>query len=168
VISDLQPAEKVAFAVGAIVLRCQEIERLLKFVVPFTSGGSPTWPEIFARLDDLARNTLGEIAGKFVDTTSGDVEAFKVYVKELVNRRNDVVHHFGTKYGARLAAGRHGEVLAELRQLYRDTAALLQALREMTADIMEATRDTLYVGTDDYEGFAAMCSDMRAAAERDR
>jgi len=168
VISDLQPSEKVTFAVGAIVLRYQEIERLFKFVVPFASGGSPTWPEIKGRLDDLARKTLGEVAGKFVESTSGDVEAFKAYVKNLVEERNVVVHHFGEKYGARIAEGRHDDVLAELRQLYRDTAALLQVLREMTAVIMEIMRDTLYVGTNDYAGFAAKCSDMRATVERGR
>jgi len=166
VISDLQPSEKVTFAVGTIVLRCQEVERLFKFVIPFISGGSPTWTQITAHLDELARKTLGDVAGRFVGCTSGDTDALQAYVRNFVDRRNVVVHKFNEEYGQRWAAGQHEEVLAELRLLHQDATTMLRLLKQITADIAEKTRDALFVGSDELDGFSAMCGSLRASAER--
>jgi hypothetical protein len=56
-------------------------------------------------------------------------------------------------------------VLEELRYLHQDATTLLQILREILALISEATRDTVFVGTDDYAGFAAICDSLRAQLE---
>jgi len=168
VISDLQPSEKVTLAVGAIVLRCHEIERLFKFIVPHIDGKAPEWSSRAQRIDKLARKPLGDVADRFVDATTGDTESLRTYVQTFVDKRNGVVHHFGELYGQRWGAGQHDEVLAELRDLHKDATALMHMLREILAVIAETTRDTIFVGTDDYEGFAAMCSELRAAVERGR
>ena len=164
-ISDLQPNEKVAFAVGAIVLRCHEIERLFKFIVPHIDGKAPAWSSRAQRIDKLARKPLGDVADRFVDATTGDTDALRTYVQTFVDKRNGVVHHFGDLYGQRWAAGQHDEVLADLRNLHKDATALLHMLREVLIVIAETTRDTIFVGTNDYEGFAAICSDLRAAID---
>jgi len=36
------------------------------------------------------------------------------------------------------------------------------------AVIAETTRDTVFVGTDDYEGFAVICENLRASVEGQR
>jgi len=162
-VADLQPNEKVAFVVGAIVLRCQEIERLFKFIVPHVDGKAPEWSSRAQRIDELARMPLGEVAERFVEATTGDTDALRTYVQSFVDKRNVMVHHFGEFYGQRWVAGQHDEVLAELRNLHKDATALLQMLREVLAVIAETTRDTIFVGTDDYEGFAAICENLRAS-----
>ena len=167
-ISDLQPSEKVTLAVGAIVLRCHEIERLFKFIVPHIDGKAPEWSSRAQRIDKLARKPLGDVADRFVDATTGDTDALRTYVQTFVDKRNGVVHHFGELYGRRWAAGQHDEVLAELRNLHKDATALLQMLREVLAVIAETTRDTVFVGTDDYEGFAVICENLRASVEGQR
>ena len=167
-ISDLQPSEKVTFAVGAIVLRCQEIERLFKFIVPHIDGEAPEWTARAKRIDELAKRPLGDVSTKFVEATTGGAEALRAYVKSFVDKRNAVVHHFGEVYGPRIAAEQHDDVLAELKQLHQDAAALLRTLREVLLLIAETHRDTVFVGTDDYEGSSAICSDLRASVETDR
>ena len=164
-ISDLQPVQKIAFAIGVIVLRCQEIERLFKFIVPHIDDKAPDWTSRAKRIDGLARKPLGDVAAKFVDAATGDTDALSAYVQSFVDRRNVVVHHFGEVYGPRWAAGKHDEVLEELRYLHQDATTLLQILREILALISEATRDTVFVGTDDYAGFAAICDSLRAQLE---
>lgn len=167
-ISDLQPTQKIAFAIGVIVLHCQEIERLFKFIVPHIDGKAPDWASRAKRIDNLARKPLGDVAAKFVEALTGDTEALRAYVQSFVDKRNMVVHHFGEIYGPRCATGQHDEVLAELRCLYQDATALVQILREILVVIVETTRDTVFVGTDEYAGFAAICESLRAQIENGR
>lgn len=140
----------------------------MKFIVPHIDGEAPKWTARTKRIEELAKRPLGDVSTKFVEATMGDTEALRAYVKSFVDKRNAVVHHFGEVYGPRIIAEQHDDVLAELRQVHQDAAALRCTLREVLLSIAEAYRDTVFVGTDDYEGFAAICRDLRASGASGR
>ncbi|PTR32871.1 hypothetical protein C8J98_10480 [Luteibacter sp. OK325] len=159
--SILDPNQRVVYAVGAIVLCSQEIERLFKFVAPFMREHDGALGTILKEHQALAKKTLGVVAGQFVEAMSGETELFKQYIQELVTERNKIVHHFGENYGALLAAEKHAEVMAGLRKQHERSLSLLRLLQELALAIAVALRDTIYWNTAEEADFAAVCESFR-------
>lgn len=74
-----------------------------------------------------------------------------------MKRRNDVVHHFAETYGLQLKAGQHQEVVASLRVLEVDLAIMRDALSQAVACLLEALRDTTFLGTPEYGEMVEVC-----------
>jgi hypothetical protein len=159
----LAPSQKILCAVGAIVLTCQEIERHLKFLVPFMNADDPTAASVLARHAKLARRSLGKVAGQFVGAMSGDIEALESHVKQVVSERNELVHHFQERYGDTLARAGHDELLEALRAQHSRALLLLRALREMALAVAETMRDSVFAGTPEEGEIAKLCEGARAS-----
>jgi hypothetical protein len=159
----LSKKQKVIYAVGAVVLCCHEIEKQLKFLTSFTrkDANNSNWNSIFARHQRLSNVSLGVVAGQFLESASGDAEKLKAYVKEVIDQRNTLVHHFSETYGEPLSAGRHEDVLVAIQRQHRRALDLLRALQETSISLAEALRDTTFLNTEEYEEFAALCKTAR-------
>jgi hypothetical protein len=160
---DLDPNQRVIYAVGAFVLCTQELERFLKFIVPFTSSDAADLSSVTGRHLALSRKTLGFIAGKFSEAmTDGTVE-MQAHIKQIVDERNQVVHHFAEHFKDTLSRGAHDEVLDSLRGRHERALHLLQTLRMLALELMKTLRDSVYRGTEEYADFADLCESLRTS-----
>jgi len=159
----LEPKRRIIYAVGISVLTSQEIERHLKFLIPFVSSDNPALDSIVAVHAKLAKKSLGEVAGQFADAGSGDVEAFKSYVKQIVGERNEIVHHFQDRFGGLLAEAKYQEVLGALHSHHQRALQLLHVLREFALVIAETMRDSIFASTPEYAEIAKLCEGARAS-----
>ena len=158
----LAPSQRILCAVGAIVLTCQEIERHMKFLIPFTNADDPTLASILARHAKLARRSLGEVAGQFVGAMSGDLEALESYVRQVVFERNELVHHFHERHGDTFSRDAH-ELLESLRTQHSRALLLLRLLREMALAVAETMRDSVFAGTPEHDEIVQLCEGARAS-----
>jgi hypothetical protein len=161
--ASLAPDQRIVYAVGLIVLASQEIERNLKFQLPFMNSDDPAFASIFARQAKLAKKSLGDLAGQFVASASSDGGTLESFMKGIVEERNQIVHHFQERFGDLLEQGRFEEVLESLRDHHARAMELVRVLREMSLAIAEAMRDTTFAGTPEYGEFAAICEKARAS-----
>lgn len=161
--SNLNDNQRVVYVTGAIVLCCQQIELLLKYIVPHLAQGDSNLSSVLLRHAKLERRPLGDVAGKFVEGLEGDAEHLRAYVQRVVDRRNELVHHFTQRYGDLLRAGNHGQVLGVLRQQHEDAVGLMRLLSELAVHLSEALRDTTFAGTDEYAEFSEVCAQARAS-----
>lgn len=81
---------------GRNLLRFNQIESILKAVVPYAHPrGTPAGDGFDAFRLELAKETMGGAAKLFGQCLKGqDPEAFKLYLKAVVDRRNALVHNF--------------------------------------------------------------------------
>ena len=83
-LSSAQPDnERILRLVGAIVLVSQDAERYLKITLPFTGSEDPSLTAALKRHEKLKKRTLGELAGKFVDSTTSDSLDFAKHMADL-------------------------------------------------------------------------------------
>ena len=108
--------ERILRLVGAIVLVSQDAERYLKITLPFIAAEDSSLGASLKRHEKLKKRTLGELAGKFVDSTTSDSLDFAKHMAYLVATRNQVVHHFNETYGVQLNAGSYQEVFDSLER----------------------------------------------------
>jgi hypothetical protein len=160
--SALEPNHRIALAIGAYVLQCQQLERLFKFIVPVTTPDDPSLSGILQRQTALSKKTLGTVAGDFVKVLTGDTEEISLHLRQIVNERNEVVHAFHDRYGELLAAGKHEEILAQLKTKHQRAMAFSRVLRAIAFGILEAFRDGPYRGTDEYADIENLCRSVRA------
>ena len=111
--------ERILRLVGAIVLVSQDAERYLKITLPFIAAEDSSLGASLKRHEKLKKRTLGELAGKFVDSTTSDSLDFAKHMAYLVATRNQVVHHFNETYGVQLNAGSYQEVFDLDRPAFR-------------------------------------------------
>jgi hypothetical protein len=148
--SELTLQQKLGCAVGLYILQCQELERLLKGIVPLMSNEDPSVTGLMDRARALKKQSLGLVAGKFMERASGDIEDFKGYVGKIVDDRNEVVHHFSERLGPLLESGMHDELFAELRRQHTAAAAFSRALRELASAIQAALCDDPEISSGDF------------------
>jgi hypothetical protein len=72
------------------------------------------------RHEKLRRRPLGELVGSFVKSTSTDSQDFAEHLAEVVDIRNNVVHHFDETFGLLIAAGNRREVIVALETQWND------------------------------------------------
>lgn len=160
---EMEPGMRIACAVGAIVLMSQDIERHLKFLVPFLGPEEASWSEIQLRSTRIARKSLGELAGQFLHASEGDKQKLSALMDAVIKDRNEVVHHFTDRFCAQLSASSHDEILAELRRRQQKMEILHKLLREISIGLAEAMRDTVFAGTREHDEMALLCEQARAS-----
>lgn len=159
---ELGTDHRIVSAIGVLVLESQGLEQLLKFIVPMTGTGDPSITGILGRALALASKPLGLLAGRFVDACAGDTDSLMALIKQVVYERNEVVHHFGQRFGPLLASGHHAEVLDELRARNRRARELRHLLQPIALAVMEAIRDGVYANTPEYQEMSDLCMSLRA------
>ncbi len=157
----LSPDQRIIYAVGTIVLCCQEIECHFKFIVPFIDSNDPSLTSILARHQYLTKKTFGEVAGRFIDRTTGDTESLRLHVKHVVSERNDLIHHFSDVYRELLSAHLYDDVLDALKRQHQRALNLLRMLQEISLGLIEALRDTTFRDTEQYDDLAAVCDKIK-------
>ncbi|WP_424683873.1 hypothetical protein [Frateuria sp. YIM B11624] len=150
--------------IGAIVLAAQDVERYLKAVLPFMDSRDPSIGAALRRHRKLERSTLGPLIDQLTMASVSPCDDFRQQVGELVKRRNDVVHRFAETYGSQLKTGQHQQVVASLWVLEASLLAMRDALAEAVACLLEALRDTTFLGTPEYGEMVEACASFRRAA----
>ena len=162
-LSSAQPDnERILRLVGAIVLVSQDAERYLKITLPFTGSEDPGLTAALRRHEKLKKRTLGELAGKFVDSTTSDSLDFAKHMAYLVATRNQVVHHFNETYGAQLGAGSYQEVYDSLETLLANLKIFRSVVEQLALVVFEGLRDVTFRDTPEYEQMASLCASFRA------
>ncbi|UPG84313.1 hypothetical protein L2Y94_13280 [Luteibacter aegosomatis] len=158
---ELGTNQRIVCAIGVLVLESQGLEQLLKFIVPMTDAGDPSIAGILDRASALASKPLGLLSSRFVDACVGDTDSLMALIKQVVSERNEVVHHFGHRFGPLLASGHHAEVLDELRARNRRARELRHLLQPIVLAVMEALRDGVYANTSEYQEMSELCMSLR-------
>ena len=160
--SSVQPDnERILRLIGAIVLVSQDAERYLKITLPFTGSEDPSLAASLKRHERLKKRTLGELAGKFVDSTASDSIDFAKHMAYLVATRNQVVHHFNETYGAQLSAGSYQEVYDSLETLLANIKIFRSVVEQLALVVFEELRDVTFRDTPEYEQIASLCESFR-------
>ena len=153
--------ERILQLVGAIVLTCQDTERYLKLTLPFLSSDDDSLGAALRRHEKLKRRTLGELVGNLTDSSSSDSLDFAKYLEQLVNTRNQIVHHFNETYEVRIASGGQKEVIASLESQLTNLRGLRATTEQLALFVLEGLRDVTFHNTPEYEQMAALCATFR-------
>jgi hypothetical protein len=84
-------------------------------------------------------------------------------VRQIVEERNEIVHHFQDRFGDLIQKGGYEEVLGALRGHHGRALDLLRVLREMSLALAEAMRDGMFAGTPEQGEIALLCEQARAS-----
>jgi hypothetical protein len=88
---------RVMEAIGHCLVIYQRIELQLKYLLPYTHHPSETPPDTLAQWRSLidSKTTLGPLMGRLSECVqSSDPDGFTKYVGQLVEERNQFIHHF--------------------------------------------------------------------------
>jgi len=154
--------ERILRLVGAIVLVSQDAERYLKITLPFTDSDDSSLGALLKRHEKLKKRTLGELAGKFVDSTTSDSLDFAKHMAYLVATRNQVVHHFNETYGPQLTTGDYQRVYDSLETLLANLKIFRSVTEQVALAVFEGLRDFTFRDTPEYEQMASLCASFRA------
>lgn len=84
--------------------------------------------------------------------------------KQVVEDRNNLVHHFHSTFGPLLATDEgHEEVLKTLDRQLESIRALEKLVHGLMAGILRALRDIESPGSDGYKEFASLCDQFETA-----
>jgi hypothetical protein len=158
---NLTPMQKIVYSIGVIVLCSQEIERQFKFLVPLTNSDDPSLGAILKRHKNLSRRSLGEVAGQFTQAATGDVDHLKVWIKHIVDQRNNLIHHFSDTYRTLLNEHKLDEILVHLKKQHREALGLLNVLQEISLAVAEGMHGSTFLGTEQFDDMAALCEQAR-------
>lgn len=153
--------QKILQLIGAIVLVSQDAERYLKITLPFIGPAAAPHREITKQLERLQKRTLGDLTGKFVDSTNSHSLDFAQHMDYLVDTRNKVVHHFCETYGAQLNSGAHQEVINVLATIHANLKGFRSVLEQIALVVLEGLREVTFRDTPEYEQFAMLCASFR-------
>ena len=152
--------------VGRNVIRVQALERGLKALVPLLDlqGKSHCFDGLEDRSAQSARNTLGQLVGSFLRSTSGDNSGFTETFEKIVTDRNNLVHHFHDLIGTMMSTSegcvRAKQQLDEQFELIKLFENLVNAL---IMEVLHAIRDITFRGTTEHGDFAVLCDRLGAA-----
>ncbi len=152
--------------IGAIVLSTQDAERYLKAILPFTDSQDPSISGAMSRHEKIKKRTLGDLVGKLVDSSTSTSAGLEQHLADLVERRNQIVHHFHETYGEQLRSGHSQQVAVSLEALLSDVDTLRRALEQMALQLFEAVRDITFVGTPEYQKMDELLASIRRRVTR--
>ncbi|MBD0389342.1 MAG: hypothetical protein ICV54_23290, partial [Nostoc sp. C3-bin3] len=93
--------EQVFKQIGMNLLLLQQIERGLKFIIPFIShpkAAPKNIDDIKKQKESVKAQTLGSLVNTFLESADCN-DYFTEILKKIVDERNKLVHHFGDKQG---------------------------------------------------------------------
>jgi hypothetical protein len=152
--------------VGRNIIRTQALESSLKALLPFIQHNEEhCLAGLNERRKKFIRKTLGELMKGFEASTKSSSEEFSVYLAQIVNDRNILVHHFHEIYGGTAAESITAcrEVIDRLDHQFNDVKALERIVSEILLEILRALRDITFANTEDYEDFAVLCQKFETA-----
>ncbi len=129
--------------------------------LPFVKSDDASLGAAIKRHEKLKRRPLGELAGLLTKLSSSDSPDFVRHLDQLVDNRNQLVHHFEDAYGPTLATGRHKEVIAALETQLEDLRHFRAEVQKMALFVLEALRDITFRNTPEYDQMAAVCASIR-------
>lgn len=162
--------DEVLRRVGRNLVIFQQVEHALKFLMTHARFHAPAsqFAERFGKhAESIRKKSMGELAGKLVDTVTqsdddgviaedadeawfgfrftieSDADAFARHereLKELVDRRNELVHHFLPRW-QEASAGRADAVLAWLDAQREAAVALLDRLQGWARNVDTARKE---------------------------
>lgn len=149
---------KLFYALGLCLFVYQSIELRLKFllphlVVPGTDTHAPG--EGFANwkvfLD--SKKTLGPLIQHLKErVASKEKESLERTWTELVEQRNDVIHHFASKPFARLSSQEEfDEAMQFLQQRHQFAAPILSMLQQFSESFLAALQSTDELGRQTFQ-----------------
>jgi hypothetical protein len=97
---------RVMEGIGRCLLIYQRIELYLKYLLPHVVGPNETPGDTFAQWRSLldSKSTLGPLVERLRESIrSSDPKGFDRYIGELVEQRNQFIHHFSRQPFARLS-----------------------------------------------------------------
>lgn len=163
----VQPIDpKLLELIGAIVLSTQDAERYLKIVLPFTDSQDPSISGALSRHKKIKKRTFGDLVGKLVDASTPESVGLEQHLAHLVDRRNQIVHHFGETFGEQVRSGHSQQVVESMRALLTDVDAFRNGLEEMALQLFEALRDSTFAGTPEYQKMDDFCASFRRRVTR--
>jgi hypothetical protein len=125
--------DKVLKQIGRNILVFQQIEKSLKIIIPFISH--PTAPQkdiddIRKQTESVKLQTLGSLVNSFLKSTFYDVNDFAESLKNIVDERNQLVHHFGDKPGLNVLNTEEGckNCLARLEAQYQEAISFYKTI----------------------------------------
>ena len=137
----------VFFAVGRSVFLYQQIELLLKTLLPYlkpTDGRASEDP--FAEMKRLldSRETMDPLVERLKKSSEVDhPEGFASYLEQVVKNRNDLIHSFAKlPFGDMSTTAYCREALAYLEARCRYAMPLMQLLRELLSSFVELLADS--------------------------
>jgi hypothetical protein len=132
---------RVMEGIGRCLLIYQRIELSLKYLLPHVVGPDETPSDTFQwrRLLD-SKSTLGSLAEHLRKSArSSDPKGFDAYIGELVEQRNQFIHHFSRQPFARLSNLEECDAaLAHLDALLEFASPLQHALDGMVKQFRDA------------------------------
>lgn len=164
---DLKSKNEILELVGAIVLCTQEAEHWLKAILPFTDSQDPSFTAALARHKKLKRRSLGELMDKFMSSSTDQSFDAAEHLKALVNRRNQIVHHFVETFGPDLRAGKRALVKTELRTHLANIEGLSKGLEETAFALFEAMAEYFADDSPEYRELAERCARYRMLKDTD-
>lgn len=152
--------------VGRNVIRVQSLESGLKTLVPFLDlrGAPHCLDGLITRHAQVARNTLGQLAGLFLGSTSIDDPRLSEMIESILKDRNNLVHHFHATLGCQMSTLEGcARVNAQLDEQFEAIKLLERLVNELLMDVLHALRDITFKGAADYDDFAALCCEFSTA-----
>jgi len=133
----LTPKQRIAQAIGYIVLASQELEQALRLLGAFAGKGD--WIEKHEKYQHLTRQPLGKNAKHLISHAEGDVDAFSAYLYRVVHKRNAIVHHYFDTFANEIAAEDHAAIAdaleMQLEEIKKVSDAFERSVGELAAVI---------------------------------
>lgn len=137
---------RVMEGIGRCLLMYQRIELYLKYLLPHVVGPNEMPGDTFAQWRSLldSKSTLGPLVERLKESVrASDPKGFERYIGELVEQRNQFIHHFSRQPFARLgnleecdAARAHLDALLQFASPLHQ--ALDGALKQFRDALLEA------------------------------
>jgi len=128
--------------IGAIVLTTQELERYLKFIVPFTNTDDASWEGLMKRMSRSQKQTFGELLGKLLKASTSNDPNWQADCERIIKFRNNVVHHFQETFGKAYGEENFTEVASELRSHLNEVFELRNILINLSVQILDILKQT--------------------------
>jgi len=140
-----EEVRRVMEGIGRCLVIYQRIELCLKYLLPQVVGPDGKSPDTLSQWRSLldSKTTLGPLVERLRESVrSNDPKNFNHYVGELVEQRNELIHHFSRLPFARLSSFEECDTaLADLRRRIDFALPLYEALDGMLRQFHDALRE---------------------------
>lgn len=147
--------------IGAIVLSTQEAEKFLKIILPFMNPEYSSMSGVLKRADELKLRTFGALKQEFVESSTFISDDFQRHLSILVERRNNIVHHFHENYSQNQRNTGVADTVAALSEQLNDVNAFRDALTHMSLQLLDALRETTFRNTPECQELGEICDALR-------
>lgn len=132
----LTPNQRIAQAIGHIVLVSQELEGSLRLLGAFAGKGG--WIQKHEKHQVLTKQTLGTNIKYLMSHAQGDVGAFSAYVYQIVGKRNAIVHHYYDTFAHEIAAENQHAIADTLEAQLTEMQKVSHAFKMSVAELATA------------------------------